>query len=114
MAADTNVPGDDLLGKVVDLAGLIDYQDAAVVSRTVIKKPTGTVTLFAFDAGEELSEHTTPYDALVQVLEGEVTVTISGEPLSLSAGQVVIMPAEKPHALKATDRFKMLLVMVRS
>jgi quercetin dioxygenase-like cupin family protein len=102
-----------LLGKAVGAAGLVKYQTDAVVSRTLIKKPTGTVTLFAFDEGQELSEHTAPFDALVHVLDGETEITISGKPLRLSAGQMVIMPANKPHAVKAVGRFKMMLVMVR-
>ena len=110
----TNTSGDDLSGKAVELAGLIDYQDEAVVSRTLIKKTTGTVTLFAFDQGQGLSEHTAPFDALVQVLEGEVEVSISGNPLRLTAGQMVIMPADKPHAVNAVERCKMLLTMIRS
>jgi quercetin dioxygenase-like cupin family protein len=80
----------------------------------VIAKPTGTVTLFAFDKGEGLSEHTAPFDALVEVLEGEVEITISKQPLTLRQGDAVIMPAGEPHALKALSRFKMLLVMVKS
>ena len=114
MGQDENIADDELTGRAVDLAGLVDYQDAAVVSRTLIKRATGTVTLFAFDEGQELSEHTSPFDALVQVLDGEVEITISGSPLRLSAGQMVIMPAEKPHALRATERMKMMLVMIRS
>ncbi len=114
MTEDAQTPGDNLLGQVVDLAGLIDYQADAVVSRTLMKKATGTVTLFAFDAGQELSEHTAPFDAMVQVLDGQVEVTISGQPMRLTAGQMVIMPANDPHALKAIDPFKMLLVMIRS
>jgi quercetin dioxygenase-like cupin family protein len=106
--------GGELIGSVSNLAGLIDYQQGAVVSRTLIKKATGTVTLFAFDQGQELSEHTAPYDALVQVLDGDAQVTIGGEPLRLVAGQIVIMPADVPHAVKATGRFKMLLTMIRS
>ena len=114
MENDAHTPGDDLSARVVDLAGLVDYQPRAVVSRTLIKKATGTVTLFAFDAGEELSEHTAPFDALVQVLEGEAEITISGNPLQLTAGKLVIMPAGRPHAVKAPRRFKMMLVMIRS
>ncbi len=114
MTEDTQTSGDNLLGQVVDLAGLIDYQTGAVVSRTLMKKETGTVTLFAFDAGQELSEHTAPFDAMVQVLDGQVEVTISGQPMRLRAGQMVIMPANDPHALKAVEPFKMLLVMIRS
>ena len=114
MARDKDIADDGLRGRVLDLGGLLDYQDGAVVSRTLIKRPTGTVTLFAFDAAQELSEHTSPYDALVQVLDGELEITISGSPLPLTTGQMVIMPAEKPHALRATSRAKMMLVMIRS
>ena len=103
----------NLVGRVVALAGLLDYQDGAVVSRAIIDRETGTVTLFAFDKGEGLSEHTAPFDALVQVLEGQVEITISGKPLKLQAGEMVIMPANEPHALRAVERFKMLLVMIR-
>jgi quercetin dioxygenase-like cupin family protein len=114
MNMDSNSPGGELLATVVELAGLIDYQEGAVVSRTLVKKPTGTVTLFAFDKGQELSEHTAPFDAMVQVLEGDARIIIAGEPLDLVGGQMVIMPANVPHALKATARFKMLLTMIRS
>ncbi len=114
MGNDPTSPGDDLMSQSLDLAGLIDYQTGAVVSRTLIKKATGTVTLFAFDRGQELSEHTAPFDALVQVLDGEAQITVSGNPLQLSAGAMVIMPAEEPHAVKAVTPFKMLLTMIRS
>jgi quercetin dioxygenase-like cupin family protein len=97
-----------------NLADLIDYQDGSVVSRTIVDKEAGTVTLFAFDEGQGLSEHTAPFDALVYSLDGEVEVTISGKAVQLKKGEMVIMPANKPHALKATKRFKMLLIMVRS
>ena len=106
-------PGDNLLAKVVNLASLLDYQTSAVVSRTLVKKSTGTVTLFAFDKGQELSEHTAPFDAMVQVLDGKAEIIISGDSLYVSTGQMVIMPANKPHALKATEQFKMLLTMIR-
>ncbi len=96
------------------LAGLIEYQEDSVVSRTLIDKEAGTVTLFAFDQGEGLSEHTAPYDAMVQVLEGEGKVTISGKPVMVKQGEMTIMPANKPHALFAVTRFKMLLTMIRS
>ena len=99
---------------VFNLAGLVDYQEGAVVSRTLVSKKAGTVTLFAFDRGQGLSEHTAPYDALVHVLEGEAEATIAGSPLVLKEGDVVIMPANRPHALAARQRFKMLLVMIRS
>jgi quercetin dioxygenase-like cupin family protein len=105
---------DSLVGKVAALDGLIAYQTGAVVSRTVIDKPAGTVTVFAFDKGQGLSEHTAPYDALVDVIDGEVEVTISGKPSRVKAGEMLIMPANDPHALKAVTRFKMMLVMVKS
>jgi len=96
------------------VAELVNYQDGAIVSREIVKKPTGTVTIFAFDAGQGLSEHTAPFDALVQVLEGEVEITISGKPHRLQGGELILMPANQPHALKAVKRFKMLLTMIRS
>lgn len=92
----------------------VNYQDGAVVSREIVKKPTGTVTVFAFDAGQGLSEHTAPFDALVQVLEGEVEITISGHPHRLQGGELILMPANQPHALRGLRRFKMLLTMIRS
>ena len=102
-----------LIGRVVELAGLVEYQEGSVVSRTVIDKATGTVTLFAFDQGQGLSEHTTPFDALVHIVDGEAQITISGEPFNVKAGEMLIMPADQPHALTATQPFKMLLVMIR-
>jgi quercetin dioxygenase-like cupin family protein len=99
---------------VENLVESIDYQDGAVVSRTLVKKSTGNVTLFAFDQGEGLSEHTTPFDALVQVLDGQAQITIGGVGYELSAGEAVVMPADIPHALKAEVRFKMMLTMIRS
>lgn len=105
---------EDLLAQVVNLADLVDYQEGSVVSRTLIKKDTGTATLFAFDKGQELSEHTTPFDALVYVPDGEVEITISGKPFNVKVGEMIIMPADEPHALKAVKAFKMLLVMIRS
>ena len=93
---------------------LVSYQDGAIVSREIVKKPTGNVTVFAFDEGQGLSEHTAPFDALVQVLEGEVEITISGEPHRLQGGGLILMPANQPHALKAIKRFKMILTMIRS
>jgi quercetin dioxygenase-like cupin family protein len=95
-------------------ADLVAYQDGAIVSRIILKRETGNVTLFAFDAGQELSEHTAPFDALVQVVEGEAAITIAGRPHRLREGDMIIMPANKPHALKALSRFKMLLTMIRS
>jgi quercetin dioxygenase-like cupin family protein len=96
------------------LAELVDYQEGAVVSRTLLAKPAGTVTLFAFDAGQSLSEHTAPYDAMVCALEGEGELTVSGKPFALRTGETVILPAQEPHAVQATQKFKMLLIMIRS
>lgn len=93
---------------------LLSYQDGSIVSREIVKKPTGSVTVFAFDEGQGLSEHTAPFDALVQVLEGEVEIMISGEPHRLQGGELILMPANQPHALKALKRFKMILTMLRS
>jgi quercetin dioxygenase-like cupin family protein len=99
---------------VVFLSGLVDYQDEAIVSRTILKKQTGSVTLFAFDAGQELSEHTVPHDALVQVLDGAAEIMISGSAYAVQAGEAIVMPANEPHAVKAVRRFKMALTMIRS
>ena len=103
-----------LAGKVMRLADLVDYQDSAVVSREIVNKKTGTVTLFAFDEGQGLSEHTAPFDALVQLLDGKADITISGKTLRLKEGEIVIMAANQPHTLKAVKRFKMILPMIRS
>jgi len=103
---------DDL--KPRSLADMVDYQEGSVVSQTIIKKKTGTVTLFAFDQGEGLSEHTAPFDAMVQVIDGEVEIKISGKPFILKQGDMIIMPADEPHALTAVKRFKMLLTMIRT
>ncbi len=102
------------VGEKVELAGLVQYQEGSVVSRTVIDRKTGTVTLFAFAEGQGLSEHTAPFDALVYLLDGEAEVTISGTAVHLKPGEMVIMPASRPHALKAIKPFKMMLVMVHS
>ena len=103
----------DMMGKIVTLKDLAAYQDHSVVSREVIKKPSGTVTVFAFDEGEGLSEHTAPFDALVHVIEGTAQVSIDGTPHKVQQGEMIIMPAKRPHALKAETRFKMLLVLVK-
>jgi len=103
-----------LTAEASNLQGLIDYQEGSVVSRTIIDKKTGTITLFAFGESQGLSEHTAPYDAMVYVVEGEVQVTIAGKPISLKQGEVTIMPANQPHALTAKSRFKMLLTMIKS
>jgi len=99
--------------QVLTLNNMITYQEGAVVSRQITKTEAGNVTLFAFDKDQGLSEHTAPFDALVHILEGGAQVTISGKPFDLKAGDVIIMPANEPHALKAAQRFKMLLTMIR-
>jgi quercetin dioxygenase-like cupin family protein len=104
----------NLAAQAVNLADLIDYQAGSVVSRTIIDKKAGTITLFAFDQKQGLSEHTAPYDALVYVLDGEADVVISGKPVRLKKGEFTIMPANEPHALSAVTRFKMLLTMIKS
>ncbi len=114
MNQDAKESPNDLFAQALSSAGLVDYQSGSVVSRTILKKGTGNVTLFAFDAGEELSEHTAPFDALVFILDGRAEITIAGETLTAAAGEFVIMPADSPHALRANERFKMALVMIRS
>lgn len=98
----------------INPSGLLAYQKDSIVSREIVNKKTGTVTLFAFDKGQGLSEHTAPFDAVVYVLDGRVRITISGKPHIAKKGQMIIMPANKPHSLKAVGRFKMLLVMIKS
>jgi quercetin dioxygenase-like cupin family protein len=102
-----------LAGAVVELGSLVDYQDGSVVSREIMRGKAGTVTVFAFDRGEGLSEHTAPFDALVQVLDGSAVVTVGGKVSELSEGDSIIMPAGVPHSLDAPDRFKMLLTLIR-
>jgi len=99
--------------QILSIADLISYQDDAIVSRVILKGETGNVTLFAFDAGQELSEHTTPFDAFIHVLEGKVEIRISGQPFQLKTNEAIILPANQPHAVKATGQFKMLLTMIR-
>ncbi len=103
-----------LVAQAVNLADLIDYQAGSVVSRTIIDKKAGTVTLFAFDESQGLSEHTAPYDAMVYVLDGEAEVIISGKPIRLKKGESTMMPANEPHALSSVTKFKMLLIMIKS
>ena len=105
--------GNILIAQSAEMAALVDYQSGTVVSRTIIERNTGTVTLFAFDKGQGLSEHTAPFDALVYIIDGEAEITISGRSIRMKAGEVVIMPANEPHALKAVERFKMILVMIK-
>ena len=104
---------ENLMSKAIAMAGLVGVQPGAVVSRTVISKPAGTVTLFAFDQGQGLSTHSAPYDAMVWVLDGEVDITIDGQSLRAKSGDMVIMPANRPHALNALQPFKMALVMIK-
>ena len=101
-------------GEVAKAAELVNYQDGSTISRQIVKKLTGNVTIFAFDEGQGLSEHTAPFDALVHVLEGEAEITIAGQPHCLHGGEMILMPAQQPHALKALKRFKMILTMIRS
>ena len=105
---------EDLVAKAIGLSGLTGYQQGSVVSRTIIDKKSGTVTFFAFDKGQKLSEHTAPFDAMVLMLEGAAEISIAGKPVHAKAGDMVIMPANQPHAVSAPDRFKMLLIMIRS
>ena len=102
------------LAKPAALAGLVDYANDSIVSKTIIDKSAGTITLFAFDKGQKLSEHTAPYDAVVQVLDGSADLTIGGKLTNVSAGQIIIMPANVPHAVAAKEKFKMLLIMIRA
>jgi quercetin dioxygenase-like cupin family protein len=104
---------EDVKGKAIELAGYIEYSDGAIVSKTLLDKKAGTLTLFAFDAGQGLSEHTSPYDATVNVVDGEAILIIGGKPVPVKAGQMAIMPANVPHAVRAEQRFKMLLIMIR-
>ena len=106
--------GENVFVQSQKLADLIEYQEGSVVSRTIIDKETGTVTIFAFDEGQGLSEHTAPFDAMVYALDGTVEVTISDKMFPLTKDEMIIMPANEPHALKATKRFKMLLTMIKS
>ena len=103
----------DLKGVPLDLAGMVDYAPGAVVSRTILDKKSGTLTVFAFDEGQGLSEHTAPYDATVMILDGEATLQIAGKPVKVKAGELAIMPADIPHDVRAEQRFKMLLIMIR-
>ena len=105
----------DLKGKVIDVEGLIEYQEGSVVSMEVIKKELGTVTLFAFDKGQGLSEHSAPFDAMVQIIDGEAEITLGGVPRTVKKGEMLIMPANVPHALQAVNGpYKMILTMIKS
>ena len=102
------------LAEPAALSALIDYADDSIVSKTIIDKSVGTITLFAFDRGQKLSEHTAAYDAVVQVLDGKADLTIGGKLTNVSAGQIIIMPANVPHVVAAQEKFKMLLIMIRA
>ena len=104
----------DCLSRARGLAEMVDYAGDSIVSKTILDKPAGAITLFAFDEGQKLSEHTAPYDAVVQVLDGQATITIDGRENDVAAGGIIIMPGNVPHAVAATKRFKMLLTMIRT
>lgn len=110
----SSAPTGDFTGKALQLESLVSYQEHAVVSKQILSKKAGTLTLFAFDKGEGLSEHTAPYDASVMILDGKAEIVIGGKPHTVKKGEMIIMPAGIPHSLKATQRFKMLLIMIRS
>jgi len=103
----------DLIGKVKEMSALVDYQKGSVVSKAIIDKKQGTVTLFAFDKGEGLSEHTASFDAIAYIIDGTAEITINGNPNLVNRGELIIMPADKPHSLKAREKFKMLLIMIK-
>jgi len=105
---------ESIVANVLNIVDMVEYQTGSVVSRTLIDKPAGTVTLFAFAKGQGLSEHTAPFDAMVYLIDGEARITISGQEHTVDAGEMIIMPANKPHALKASKQFKMMLVMIKS
>jgi quercetin dioxygenase-like cupin family protein len=102
------------MGKSQGLVSLVEYAPDSIVSKTILDKKVGTISLFAFDKGQKLSEHTSPYDAVVQVLDGQALLTIGGEDVEVSAGEIIIMPANVPHSLNAKEKFKMLLIMIRA
>jgi len=114
MADDNPAPPGNTENKPEYLERLIAYQKDSVVSKTIIKKPTGTITLFAFDKDQGLSEHSAPYDALVFIVDGEATITIGGQPYRVKKNEMMILPANIPHALQADHPFKMLLTMIKS
>lgn len=104
----------DCLGKAQKMMELIDYANDSIVSKTLLDKSTGTLTLFAFDRGQKLSEHTSPYDAVVQILDGKASLTIGGEQIDVEQGRIIVMPANVPHSVSANEKFKMLLTMIRA
>ena len=110
----TDNENEPLKGKAIDLKDFIDYSEGSIVSKTLVDKKTGTLTLFAFDSGQGLSEHSAPFDAVVQIIDGEAELVIGGKSVKSCSGQMVIMPANIPHSVKACGKFKMLLTMIRS
>ena len=100
--------------EVLSVKDIIDYQEGSIVSKLLVNKPTGTITLFAFDEGQGLSEHTAPFDAIAQITDGNAEIIISGEKYNLKAGEMIIMPANEPHALSAIKKFKMMLIMIKT
>ena len=116
MSAETKKPSvlQACLGRAEQLDALVGYGEDSIVSKTILDKHAGTLTLFAFDRGQRLSEHTSPYDAVVQVVDGRARLTIGGQDTDVNAGELIIMPANVPHAVTAIERFKMLLIMVRT
>jgi quercetin dioxygenase-like cupin family protein len=111
---ESNPVSEKLVARPFSYADLLDYQEGSIVSRTIIDKPAGTITVFAFDKGQNLSEHTAPYDALVEVIDGTGTITIEGTDYEVSTGQQIIMPQNKPHTVEARERCKMVLIMIRA
>ena len=105
---------EDLRGKALKAKDLVGYDKGAVVSRTIIQKPVGTVTIFSFDKGQGLSEHTAPFDAMVEILDGEAEIMIDRKPVKVKAGEFIIMPAHRPHSLHAAKKFKMALIMIKA
>lgn len=112
--AEKNYVLEQVAGKAVSLESLVDYGEGSIVSKVILEMPTGNVTLFSFDKGQSLSEHTAPFDAAVQVISGRAEIIIDGKSNELSAGEIIVMPANVPHAVNAPEKFKMLLTMIRN
>lgn len=110
----SNASSANISSQPIKIADWVQYQPGAIVSKEILRKPTGTVTLFAFDAGQGLSEHTSPFDAIVEVVDGEGEIVIGGISHTVKAGEMILMPANIPHAVRANQQFKMLLIMIRS
>ena len=108
------MPGKELIAEVLDMENLVQYQPGSVVSREIFRRNTSNITIFAFDEGQGLSEHTAPFDAVACILDGKAEITVAGKPNIVKKGEMLIMPANKPHSLKAVEKFKMMLVMIRT